>query len=47
MELFTEKLSIPQQTSQETKLCTLRDVESVGRSIKEYHYDTDVKLTFP
>ena len=47
MELFTERLSTLRQTSQETKLCTAGDAESVGRSITEFHYDTDVKSTFP
>ena len=47
MELFTERLCTPQQASQETKLCALEDSESVRRSITEFLYDMDVKLTFP
>ena len=46
MELFTERLSALHQTSQETKLCTLGDSESVGCSITEFHYDPDGKSTF-
>ena len=46
MELFTERLSTPQQMSQETKLCTPGDAESVRHSITEFHLNTDVKSTF-
>ena len=47
MELFTVRLSKPQQMPQKTKLCTLGDAEFVGQSITEFNYDTDVKSTFP
>ena len=47
MELFSVRLSTPQQTSQETKLCAPGDTESVRRSIRKFHCDTDVKSTFP
>ena len=46
MELFTERLSTLQQTSQEMKLCT-PDAESVRCSITEFHSDINVKSTFP
>ena len=39
MELFTERLSTPQLTSQETKLYAPGDVELVRCSITEFHYD--------
>ena len=47
MELFTERLSTPQQTSQETKLCTSGDADLVRNSITEFHYNIDMKSTFP
>ena len=47
MELFTDRQSTPQQMSQETKFCRPEDVESVRRSITEFHNVTDVKSTFP
>ena len=47
MGLFTKRQSTPQQTFQETKLCTPGDAESVGRSISEFYYETDMESTFP
>ena len=47
MELFTERLSTLQQTSQETKLCTPEDADSVRHFITEFHNDEDVKSTSP
>ena len=41
MKLFPERLSMPLQ------LCTPGDAESVGHSVTEFHYDIDVKSTFP
>ena len=45
MELFGETTA--QQTSQETKVCIPGDSESVGRSITDFHYGTDMRLKFP
>ena len=42
MELFIETLSPLQQTLQETKSYTPGDVKSVGHSITEFHYDTEM-----
>ena len=44
MELFKERQSTPHQTSQETKLCTLGDAESIKYSSTEFQCNIDMKV---
>ena len=45
--IHKETIHYLQLTSQETKICTLGDAESVGHSITEFYLDTDIKSTYP